>query len=119
MRIDKAHVEVRGVAGIVFPADGSAHGVKVGAGGSIIFSDGASCDGIIVTHPTRAAYGTVTRVGERVDLLRIGEIVEYNGPGSAGDTVYAGTGGVLTTTAAGNTKIGVLMDGGKRLVVNI
>lgn len=119
MRIDKAHVVVRGVAGTVFPADGTAYGVKVGAGGSIIYSDGTSCDGVIVTHPLRASYGTATRVGERVDLLRVGEIVEYNGPGSAGDAVYAGTGGVLTATEAGNTKIGVIMDGGKRLVVDI
>lgn len=116
-RIDKVVQVVRGVAGSVIPASGSIHGVMVAPGGSVVFSNGGTCDGVVVPNANRGAYGTVTAVGERVDILRIGEVVEYNGPGSAGNAIYAGTGGVLTTTPAGNTKIGVLMDGGKRLVV--
>lgn len=118
MRIDKAGEVVRGVAGTAFAATGTAIGVIVGAGGSIIRSNGGTCDGILVPNANRGAYGTVTAAGERVDLLRRGEIVEFGG--TAGDRIYAGTGGtLLANTAAGNKYVGVVMDGGERLVVGL
>jgi hypothetical protein len=115
-RIDKVVQIVRGNAGTAFAADGIPKGVAFGAGGSVVPSGTADADGILIVNKNRGPYGTAVPAGERVDVLVQGEVVEFGG--TAGDTVYAGAAGALTTTNTGK-KVGKVLDGGQRLVVNM
>lgn len=115
-RIDKVIQIVRGKAGTVFPADGLIKGVVVGAGGSVYPSGASNADGVTIVNDNRGPYGTALFAGDRIDVLIQGEIVEVGG--TAGDRLYAGAAGSVTTTNTGKA-IGPIMDGGKRLIVNI
>lgn len=115
-RIDKVVQIVRGNAGTAFAADGTPKGVTFGAGGSVVPSGTADADGILIVNANRGPYGTAVPAGERVDVLKQGEIVEFGG--TAGDTIYAGANGVLSTTNTG-VKVGKVLDGGQRLVVDL
>lgn len=115
-RIDKVVQVVRGNAGVAFAADGIPKGVLFGAGGSVVLSGTADAEGLIIVNKNRGPYGTSVPVGERVDVLFQGEVVEFGG--TAGDTIFAGVGGSLSTTNTGK-RVGKVLDGGQRLVVNM
>lgn len=114
-RIDKVIQVLRGKAGTVFAADGFIKGVRVGAGGSVFPSGSTDADGVTVVNKNRGPYGTALVAGDRIDVLIQGEIVEVGG--TAGDRLFAGASGSVTTTNTGKA-IGVVMDGGNRLFVN-
>ena len=115
-RIDKVVQIVRGNAGTVFAADGIPKGVVFGAGGSVVPSGAADAEGILIVNANRGPYGTAVPAGERVDVLVQGEIVEFGG--TAGDAIFAGANGALSTTNTGK-KVGKVLDGGQRLTVNM
>ena len=113
-RIDKVVQVVRGNAGTAFAADGIPKGVRVGAGGSVVLAPAGSADGILIVNANRGPYGTAVPVGERVDFLKQGEIVEFGG--TAGDRIgWDGT----ALVAGATPEIGYVMDGGQRLVVDL
>lgn len=114
-RIDKVIQVVRGKAGTAFAANGSVIAVGVGAGGSIFPAGTTEALGVLIVNAKRGPYGTAVAAGDRVDILRIGEVVEFGG--TAGDDIFAGADGALGTS--GSVKIGVVMDGGQRLVVTM
>ena len=114
-RIDKVIQVVRGKAGTAFAADGEPVVGAVGTGGSIFPAGTAEALGILIVNAKRGPYGSAVVAGDRVDVLRIGEIVEFGG--TAGDAIYAGAAGALATS--GTVAIGHVMDGGNRLVVTM
>jgi hypothetical protein len=114
-RIDKVIQVVRGKAGTAFAADGNVVAVAVGTGGSIFPAGTAEALGVLIVNAKRGPYGSVVAAGDRVDVLRIGEVVEFGG--TAGDNIYAGAAGALATS--GSVFVGTVMDGGQRLVVTM
>lgn len=114
-RIDKVIQVVRGKAGTAFAADGLVKAVHFGSGGSVFPAGTATCEGIMIVNAKRGPYGSAVVAGDRVDVLRIGEVVEFGG--TAGDIIYAGAAGAYA--ASGGTRIGFVADGGNRLVVTM
>lgn len=106
---------VRGKAGTAFAADGLIKAVHFGSGGSVFPAGTATCEGIMIVNAKRGPYGSAVVAGDRVDVLRLGEVVEFGG--TAGDFIYAGAAGALATS--GSVPIGFVADGGNRLVVTM
>lgn len=117
-RIDKALQIVRGKAGTAFASTGSAIGVRFNTGGSVVLGNASSCDGVLVTNKNRAAYGTALVVGDRVDVLKRGEVVEFGG--TAGDRIECdASGNLVAGSLTSATYVGVVLDGGDRLLVEM
>lgn len=114
-RYDKVHFIARAPAGTALPGGGTAFGVRLAAGGSLFLSGTAlleRADGVICLAATGGAAA-----GDIIGYLKKGEIVEFPGTAS-GTTIFAGAGGVLSTTSTDAQKVGKTVEA-SRLVVDL
>jgi hypothetical protein len=122
-RYDKVIASFRAPLNAAWPAGGGlgqvgrVTAVSLNTSGRVVVGGAATTDlvGVVVVDTPKA-------VGDIVDVLVLGEIVECTTTDitamSAGDQVYAATTGQLSDTATANKKVGNVIESG-RLFVNV